>query len=91
MERSLAKVNKPVEPTENPQAISRLEQNEEAMKLVAEMLAGNIVDIRPQLDFTSELGFTYPAAEQTLKVKGRASSINSGSPGCSRHTEKAFL
>jgi len=62
-------VNKPVEPTENPQAISSLEQNEKATKLVAEMLAGNIVDIRPQLDFTSELGFTYPAAEQTLKVK----------------------
>ena len=62
-------MNKPVEPTENPQAISSLEQNEKATKLVAEMLAGNIVDIRPQLDFTSELGFTYPAAEQTLKVK----------------------
>lgn len=62
-------MNKPVEPTENPQAISSLEQNEEATKLVAEMVAGNIVDIRPQLDFTTELGFTYPAAEQTLKVK----------------------
>jgi len=67
----MAKVNKAAEITEIPQAISSVEQNEKAMKLVAEMLTGKIVDIRPQLDFTSELGFTYPAVEQALKVKGK--------------------
>ena len=67
----MVKVNKAAELTEIPQAISSVEQNEIAKKLVAEMLAGHIVDIRPQLDFTSELGFTYPAVEQTLKVKGK--------------------
>jgi Holliday junction resolvase len=48
------------------------EENERAMKLVAEMLAGDTVDIRPQLDFASEMGFAYPSAEQILKVKGEA-------------------
>ncbi len=42
---------------------------EKAMKLVAEMLTGNIVDIRPQLDFASPLGFLYPYAESALDVK----------------------
>jgi len=65
--RSLAKVNKPIS---NSQPAIELGDNEKAMKLVAEMLAGNIVDIRPEFDFTSELGFTYPAAEQVLAVKG---------------------
>jgi hypothetical protein len=51
---------------------ARTEENERAMKLVAEMLAGDIVDVRPQLDFTSEMGFTYPSAEQILKAKGEA-------------------
>ncbi len=67
----MAKVNEPAEPVEIPQAISKVEQNEKAMKLVAEMLTGKVVDIRPQLDFSTELGFTYPAVEQTLKVKGK--------------------
>jgi hypothetical protein len=45
--------------------------SELAMKLVAEMLAGNIVDIKPQLDFAAELGFTYPSVEQVLEVNTR--------------------
>jgi len=45
-------------------------ENEMAMKLVAEMLAGKVVDIRPQLDYASELGFSYPAAEEILGVDG---------------------
>ncbi len=44
--------------------------DEKVMKLVAEMLAGNIVDIRPQIDFTTELGFNYAAAEKVLGLKG---------------------
>ena len=51
---------------------ARAEENEQAMKLVAEMLTSGIVDIRPQLDFTTELGFTYPYAERILKAKGEA-------------------
>ena len=42
--------------------------DEKAVKLVAEMLAGNIVDIRPQLDFESPLGFCYPYVESALGV-----------------------
>ncbi len=42
-----------------------------AKKLVAEMVAGRIVSIKPQYDFTTELGFAYPAAEQTLNIKGQ--------------------
>jgi hypothetical protein len=47
------------------------EAGEKAMKLVTEMLAGRIVDIKPELDFTSEPGFGYPVVEKTLKVKGK--------------------
>lgn len=57
--------------TKTPQAVSDMVDNEIAMKLIAEMLAGRIVDIKPQYDFTTELGFTYPAVEQTIKVKGK--------------------
>ena len=59
----------PPEPSGDPQT-SVTEESGKAMKLVAEMLAGNIVDIRPQLDFTSQLGFFYPYAESVLEVKG---------------------
>ncbi len=65
----MTQVNKEEELTKIPQTLSSVERNEKAMKLVSEMLAGHIVDVRPQLDFTSELGFVYPAIEQTLKVK----------------------
>ena len=57
------------EPSGDLQA-SVVEENEKAKKLVTEMLAGNIVDIRPQLDFTSPLGFFYPYVESVLGVKG---------------------
>jgi len=67
----MAEVNKAVEATEAPQAISGMEKGEIAMKLVAEMLAGRIVDIKPQFDSTTEMGFTYPAVEQKLKIKGQ--------------------
>lgn len=68
----MAKVNKPTsktpEVTGSPLAIE-VGGDEKAMKLVAEMLTGNIVDVRPAYDFISELGFVYPAAEQVLEVK----------------------
>jgi hypothetical protein len=67
----MAEVNKAVEATKDPQAVSGMVDNEIALKLIAEMLAGRITNIKPQYDFTTELGFTYPAVEQTLKVKGK--------------------
>ena len=67
----MEQVDKEVEATEVPQAVSGMEKDEIAMKLVAEMLAARIVDIKPQFDFTTELGFIYPVVEQTLKVKGK--------------------
>ena len=39
-----------------------------AMKLVAEMLSTNLLEIRPQFDFSNETGFAYPAVEQALGV-----------------------
>jgi hypothetical protein len=66
----VAEVNKP---TNNPGAAETPPttggDDEKAMKLVAEMLSGKIIDVRPQLDYASELGFTYPIVEQTLGVK----------------------
>jgi len=62
----LAEENKPI--SNSPPALD-LGENEKVIRLVAEMVAGKIVDIRPQFDSTTELGFTYPAAEQVLAVK----------------------
>jgi hypothetical protein len=67
----MAEVDKAVEATEAPQVVGGTVDNEIAMKLVAEMLAGRIVNIKPQFDFTTELGFIYPVVEQTLEVKGK--------------------
>jgi hypothetical protein len=67
----MAEVDKAAEATKAPQAVSGMVGNEIAIKLIAEMLAGRITNIKPQFDFTTELGFTYPAVEQTLKVKGK--------------------
>jgi hypothetical protein len=66
----MAEVNKAAGATKTSQAISGMERDEIAMKLVAAMLAAKIGDIKPQLDFTTELGFIYPVVEQTLKIKG---------------------
>jgi hypothetical protein len=67
----MAEVNKAVEATKDPQATSGMVDNEIAIKLIAEMLAGRITNIKPQYDFTTELGFSYPVVEQTIKVKGK--------------------
>ena len=45
--------------------------DEKGTKLVAEMLAGNIVDIRPQLDFSGPVGFFYPYVESVLEVTSK--------------------
>jgi hypothetical protein len=67
----MTEVDKAVEATKAAQAGSGTEKSEVAMKLVAAMLSAKIVDIRPQLDFTTELGFIYPIVEQTLNIKGK--------------------
>jgi len=67
----MAEVNKAVEATGDPQAASGLGDSEIAIKLIAEMLAGRITNIKPQYDFATELGYTYPAVEQTINVKGK--------------------
>jgi uncharacterized OB-fold protein len=67
----MAEVDKTVEATKTSQAVSGMEKGDLAMKVVAAMLAARIVDIKPQLDFTTELGFLYPIVEQAAKVKGK--------------------
>ena len=71
----MAGVDKALEATETPQVISGMEKDGMVMKLVAEMLEGKIIELRPQLDFTTELGFTYPAAEQILKVTSKEAAL----------------
>ena len=63
--------DKAIEPTQSPQATSGIGKDEEGMKLVGEMLEARIVDIKPQYDFSTELGFVYPVVEQTVQVKGK--------------------
>ena len=67
----MAKGDKTVEATEAAQDASGMDRDEREMKLVGAMLEAKIVDIKPQLDFTAELGFIYPIVEQAAKVKGK--------------------
>jgi len=66
----MAKADKEVEEKEAPKAISDVRKNEREMKLVGAMLEARVVDIKPQLDFTTELGFIYPVVEQSVNAKG---------------------
>jgi ssDNA-binding Zn-finger/Zn-ribbon topoisomerase 1 len=43
-------------------------RSERASRLVEAMLAGKFVLIKPELDFNSELGFSYPVVEKLLGV-----------------------
>jgi hypothetical protein len=67
----MAEVDKAVGAAKATQAVGGMVDNEMAVKLIAEMLAGRITNIKPQYDFAVELGFIYPAVEQTTKVKGK--------------------
>ena len=66
----MAKVDKEVGEKEAPKAVSSVRKDEREVKLVAAMLEAKIVDIKPQLDFTTELGFIYPVVEQSINAKG---------------------
>jgi hypothetical protein len=67
----MSEVDKEVAAKEAAQAVSGTERDEREMKLVAAMLGAKIVDIKPQLDFTTELGFVYPIVEQAASVRGK--------------------
>lgn len=66
----MVKVDKAVEQKEAPKAASSVRSDEREMKLVGAMLEAKIIDIKPQLDFTTELGFVYPIVEQSINAKG---------------------
>ena len=66
----MAKVDKEIQEKEAPKAMSDVRKNEREMKLVGAMLEAKVVDIKPQLDFTTELGFIYPVVEQSVNAKG---------------------
>jgi hypothetical protein len=67
----MAEVYNEVGAAENPRAAGGMVDNEIAIKLIAEMLAGRVVNIKPQYDFSTELGYVYPAVEQSINVKGK--------------------
>ena len=66
----MAKVDKDIEEKDAPKAVTDVRKNEKEMKLVSAMLEAKIVDVKPQLDFTTELGFIYPVVEQSVDAKG---------------------
>jgi len=59
------------DPQRDTQAMPSLGNDERATQLVTRMLEGNISEIKPELDFTSEMGFTYPLIEETLNIRGQ--------------------
>jgi hypothetical protein len=67
----MAQADKRLEPARNPEVAGTLLDDPIARKLVAEMLAGRIASIKPQYDFTTELGYTYPVVEQAANLKGK--------------------
>jgi hypothetical protein len=67
----MAQADKRLEPARNPEVAGTLLDDPMARKLVAEMLAGRIASVKPQYDFTTELGYTYPVVEQAANLKGK--------------------
>jgi hypothetical protein len=67
----MAETDREMPATTDPQVATGIGKDERARKLVASMLVAKIADIKPQLDFASELGFVYPIVEQAAGVKGR--------------------
>jgi Thaumarchaeal output domain 1/Restriction endonuclease len=64
-------IRKETGPAGDPRPLGGLFDNETATKLVAEMLAGRVTSIKPQYDFTTELGYIYPAVEQATNLRGK--------------------
>ncbi len=63
--------NETHEATQSAASLGSIEDDETAMRLLTGMLAGEIVSIRPQLDFGSETGFTYPTVEHALNTTSK--------------------
>lgn len=53
--------------------MARAWQNEKTEKLLEAMLKGSTPEIKPQLDSQSEMGFSFPAANQLLGTTGKES------------------
>ena len=64
----MVKDNNKLEPEESQ---TGLEEDEKSTKLVMAIMAGKIIEIKPELDIASETGFTYPLVEQTLGIKSQ--------------------
>ena len=47
-------------------------EGEKSAVLLSEMLAGRLVEVRPQFDFRDQSVLSYPSAEQILGVSGDA-------------------
>jgi hypothetical protein len=58
-------------PAGDQRPVGGLVDSEVAIRVIAEMLAGRIVHIKPQYDFTTELGYVYPTVEQATNLKGK--------------------
>jgi hypothetical protein len=71
----MAEVDKEVEAIEAPEMVRGMERDEREMKLVGAMLEAKVVDVKPQLDFTTELGFVYPVVEQAANVEGKEAVV----------------
>ena len=67
----MAEVDKVVQAAKGPQGTGGPADYDVAIKLIAEMLAGRVISIKPQYDFATDLGYNYPTVEQTLNVKGK--------------------
>jgi hypothetical protein len=67
----MAKTDKALEAAEAARPAGDMEEGDVAMKVVAAMLGSRVADIKPQFDFSTELGFLYPLVEQTAMVKGK--------------------
>lgn len=48
--------------------LSNIRQEPDVLRLLDEMLQGNIGEVKPTLDLATELGFTYPSVESLLGI-----------------------
>jgi len=67
----MVEVHREAGPAGDPRPPGGLVESETAIKLIAEMLAGRVTNIKPQYDFTTELGYVYPAVEQATNLRGK--------------------
>ena len=66
----MTEANKPPKAPKAAQKSASGARGEKMSRLVAEMLAGKLTLIKPELDFSRGLGFSYPEVEKLLGVGG---------------------